>query len=108
MNTIGIDVTITTCQCYNLLIIFQGCRSPIVVKLADTQKDKEYRKMQSIQQQHMPTAFSAGGGFSNGGFSTGGFSTGGFSTDGGFSGSGFGSHSNMFSSQPAQVMFAYR
>lgn len=33
-------------------IVFQGCSSPIVVKFADTQKDKEQKRIaQQLQQQ---------------------------------------------------------
>lgn len=36
-----------------LYVYFQGCASPIVVKFADTQKDKDQKRQQTIQSTHM-------------------------------------------------------
>lgn len=40
------------CICLKVYVVPQGCSSPIVVKFADTQKDKEQKRMaQQLQQQ---------------------------------------------------------
>jgi CUG-BP- and ETR3-like factor len=38
--------------------VMEGCRSPIVVKFADTQKDKDLKRMQNMQQQQLQMASS--------------------------------------------------
>lgn len=35
--------------CYKIFHAFQGCSSPLVVKFADTQKEKDQKRMQQIQ-----------------------------------------------------------
>ena len=39
---------------------FQGCRSPLVVKFADTQKEKEMKKLQQMQSNLLNAAGVAG------------------------------------------------
>ena len=39
---------------------FQGCRSPLVVKFADTQKEKEMKKLQQMQSNLLNAANVAG------------------------------------------------
>ena len=43
-----------------MLLFLQGCRSPLVVKFADTQKEKEMKKLQQMQANLLNAANLAG------------------------------------------------